>query len=200
MSRPVVGHTKKIVIRIRDAVEEDLPRVADLWEELARYHESLSEHFRLAWDSKRRWSEYLRTKFSEPSTKLIVAEEDGRLVGFMLCLLSPNAPIYKERKVGVVSDVFVQEPRRRKGVAKKMLASAIQWFRKNKVSSVQLAVAHDNIEARLVWRKLGFEPYMVYERLDLDDLDERKLRTPRRVVVKKVKRGSVARRVSRGPS
>ncbi len=148
-----------------------------LWEMLARHHEEVSDQFRLAWDSRRNWEKYLRKKFSEVSTKLVVAEEDGKVVGFMLCLLSPNAPIFKERKIGVISDVFVLEERRRKGVASKMLDVAIRWFRKNKVRSVQLGVAHQNMEARAVWRNLGFEPYMIYKRLDLDLLDKRSGRT-----------------------
>lgn len=160
-----------------------------LWEMLAKHHEKVSPHFQLAWDSKRNWVKYLQKKFSEPSTKLIVAEEEGDIVGFMLCLLSPNAPIFKERKIGVISDVFVLEERRRKGVASKMLDVAARWFRKNKVRSVQLGVAHVNLEARAAWRNLGFEPYMIYERLDLEKFERR----PLAVTVKKV----VARKKAR---
>lgn len=161
-----------------------------LWEMLAKHHEQVSEHFRLAWDSKRNWGKYLQKKFSEPSTKLIVAEEDGEIVGFMLCLLSPNAPIFKERKIGVISDVFVLEERRRKGVTRKMLDVAVRWFRKNKVRSVQLGVAHDNMEARAVWRNLGFEPYMLHKRLDLE-------RTERRAPVARVKKVVTRKKVRR---
>jgi len=164
----------RIRIEIRDAAEDDLQSVVRLWEMLAKHHENVSEHFRLAWDSKRNWAKYLEKKFSEPSTKLIVAEEDGKIVGFMLCLLSPNAPIFKERKIGVISDAYVLEERRRKGVTRKMLDVAARWFRKNKVRYVQLAVAHYNMDARAVWRNLGFEPYMLYKRLDLERLEESK--------------------------
>lgn len=116
-----------------------------------------------------------------------MAEEEGEIVGFMLCLLSPNAPVFKERKIGVISDVFVLEERRRKGVASKMLDVAIRWFRKNKVRSVQLGVAHHNMEARAAWRNLGFEPYMIYKRLDLDK-EARRDRVKRIVTRKKLRR------------
>lgn len=158
-----------------------------LWEMLARHHEGVSEHFRVAWDSKRNWAKYLDQKFSEVSTKLIVAEEDGEIVGFMLCMLSPNAPIFKERKIGVISDAFVLEERRRKGVTRKMLDVGIRWFRKNKVRSVQLGVAHHNMEARAAWRNLGFEPYMIYKRLDLDRDDKRE--KVKRIMTRKKVRG-----------
>jgi len=97
----------------------------------------------------------------------VVAEEDGRIVGFMLCLLEPNVPVYRERKIGVISDVYVKEERRRKGLAKKMFDFAAKWFKKNKVRTVRLNVAADNLEARAAWRMLGFEPFMIDKRLDL---------------------------------
>ena len=186
-----MGEIDRIVIFVRDGTEDDLDGVVDLWALLARHHEEISEDFTLAWDGKRKWSNYLRSKFGEISTKLIVAEEDGKIVGFMLCLLSPNAPVFKERKVGVISDVFVLEERRRKGVARKMLEVAVKWFRKNKVRTVQLGVAHDNLEARAVWRAIGFEPYMIYKRLDLEDLERPR---PERRVRKIVKQKKIRRR------
>jgi len=186
-----LGEIDRIVIFVRDGTEDDLDGVVDLWALLARHHEEISEDFTLAWDGKRKWSNYLRSKFGEISTKLIVAEEDGKIVGFMLCLLSPNAPVFKERKVGVISDVFVLEERRRKGVARKMLEVAVKWFRKNKVRTVQLGVAHDNLEARAVWRAIGFEPYMIYKRLDLEDLERPR---PERRVRKIVKQKKIRRR------
>ncbi len=124
-----------------------------------------------------------------------MAEEDGDIVGFMLCMLSPNVPIFKERKIGIIADVYVLEERRRKGVARKMLDVAVRWFRKNKVRSVQLGVAHDNMEGRAVWRSMGFEPYMITKRLDLDKLDRAPPKTTvkRLVTTKNVKRKRVFR-------
>jgi len=143
----------------------------------------------LASDSKRKWSEYLREKFSEISTKLIVAEEEGEIVGFMLCLLEPNVPVYKERKIGVISDVFVKEQRRRKGLAKKMFDFVAKWLKKNKVRTVRLNVAADNLEARAAWRMLGFESFMIDKRLDLASYSKRRIkRGPVRVVRSRRKR------------
>lgn len=177
-----------IRIEIREATSKDLPEVADLWELLAEHHEKLSPHFSLAWDSKRKWSKYLKKKFSEISTKLIVAEENGRLVGFMLCLLAPNAPVYKERKIGVVSDVYVLEERRMKGVGREMLNFAVKWFKKNRVRTVQLFVAHDNVAARAVWHQLGFEPFMIYKRLDLERLEEKASPLRTRTIIRRRKK------------
>lgn len=169
--------------------------MVDLWEQLAKHHQKLSDRFELAWDSKRHWRAYLEKRFAEISTKLIVAEEEGEIVGFMLCMLSPNVPIFKEKKIGLISDVYVREGRRRKGVAKKMLDVAVRWFRKNKVRSVQLGVAHDNMEGRAVWRSMGFEPFMITKRLDLEMMERvpKEPKVKRLVASKSVKRKRVFR-------
>jgi len=158
-----------VKIRIRDARKEDLKAVVGLWEKLAEQHARLSSELRLAPDGKRKWARYLAKKFSEKSTKLIVAEEDGDIVGFMLCLLTPNTPIYKDKTIGVISDVYVNEKRRKKGVAGMMLKLALRWFAKNRASSVQLGTAYANLEARAIWNQLGFRPFYMYKRLRLDE-------------------------------
>ncbi len=110
-------------------------------------------------------------------------------MGFMLCMLEPNVPVYRDRKIGVISDVYVQEQRRRKGVAKKMLDSGVTWLRKNRVKTVRLNVAADNLEARAAWRMLGFEPFIIDKRLDLDEYPKRiPRRRPVRVVHSKRRR------------
>jgi ribosomal protein S18 acetylase RimI-like enzyme len=164
---PGYGPLNSDTITVRDAREDDLEDVDDLWEQLAKHHEGMSDSLLLATDSKKKWSRYLRERFSEISTKLIVAQEDGEIVAFMLCLLEPNVPVYRERQIGVISDVYVKEGLRRKGLARRMLDLAVVWFKKNKVRTVRLNVAAANLEARAAWRMIGFEPLMIDKRLDL---------------------------------
>ena len=164
--------------------------MVDLWQELADHHRELSPLFEPAEDSRETWSKYLAKKFSEKSTKLFVAAEDHHLVGFMLCMLSPNAPIFKERTIGLISDVYVRPERRRKGITREMLRAALKWFHKNKCKTVSLTVAAANFEARAVWGQLGFKPHMIHKRLDISGFPARGLLTdrfkpPRRKVVRK---------------
>jgi ribosomal protein S18 acetylase RimI-like enzyme len=135
---------------------------------MIEHHKRLSSHFELSDEGRDKFSKYLAKKFSEKSTKLLVAARDGKVIGFMLCMLSPNVPVFKEKTIGVVSDVYVQSEFRKRGITKEMLKVALRWFHKNKVTSVQLSVAAANIEARAAWNQLGFKPHMIMKRLDLD--------------------------------
>jgi L-amino acid N-acyltransferase YncA len=180
--------SRRIRIEIRDASEEDLRGIVELWEMLVEQHRTYSDHFALARDGRRKWARYLRQKFAERSTKLIVAEEDGELVGFMMCLLSPQEPIFAEKATGVVSDAFVRKDRRKKGVMKEMLRVALRWFDKNKMKSVEVSVASANLEARAAWGQLGFKPFLVRKRLQLDKHHAQLLlnsKAPRKIVRRK---------------
>ncbi len=174
MQKEVVK-SRRIRIEIRDATEKDLKGIVELWELLVEQHRTYSDHFAIARDGRRKWARYLRQKFSEPSTKLIVAEEEGELVGFMMCLLSPQESIFAEKATGVVSDAFVRKDRRKKGVMKEMLRVALRWFDKNKMKSVEVSIAAANLEARAAWGQLGFKPFLVRNRLQLDKYHARLL-------------------------
>ncbi|MDQ1372353.1 MAG: hypothetical protein QG582_1269 [Candidatus Thermoplasmatota archaeon] len=172
-------------IQIREAHIGDLGEVADLWEEMAEHHATLSHHFTVSEDGKDKYSRYLARKFSEKSTKLVVATSGPRVIGYMLCLLSPNAPVFKERTVGLVSDVYVRPEFRMRGVAKEMLKYGLRWFHKNRVASVQLSVAAANFAARSAWSQLGFKPHMILKRLDLDKYPATKMLSEEPIVVRK---------------
>jgi L-amino acid N-acyltransferase YncA len=172
------GAESRIVqMRIRDANEDDLKAVVELWEMLVEHHRSYSDHFILARDGRRKWQKYLREKFDEISTKLIVAEEEGELVGFMLCLMSPQEPIFAEKVVGLISDAYVRKEWRNRGVTKEMLRVALRWFDKNKLKTVEISVAAANLEGRAAWAQLGFKPFVVRKRLDMQKSHAQRLMT-----------------------
>lgn len=169
------AQSRRIQIKIRDATEKDLRGVVKLWEMLVEHHRSHSDNFRLARDGKRKWEKYLRERFEEISTKLIVAEEEGELVGFMLCLMQPQEPVFAEKAIGLISDAYVRREWRKKGVTKEMLRVALRWFSKNKLKTVEVSVAAANLEGRTAWAQLGFKPFVVRKRLDLDKSHAQKL-------------------------
>ncbi|MDQ1372458.1 MAG: family N-acetyltransferase, partial [Candidatus Thermoplasmatota archaeon] len=71
-----------IKIQIREARIGDLGDITDLWEQMAEHHSRLSHHFTVSEDGKEKYSKYLARKFSEKSTKLIVATSGPKAVGY----------------------------------------------------------------------------------------------------------------------
>ena len=184
------GDSRRVQIKIREATADDLDGVASLWKMLLELHRQYSDHFTMKRDARKRWRKYLEEKFDEISTKLIVAEENDELVGFMLCLISPQEPVYADRNVGLISDVYVRREWRNRGVTKEMLRVALKWYRKNRLRTVELSVAASNLEGRAAWGQLGFKPFIVRKRLDMEKPQAQILingRTPKKVVRKRKK-------------
>jgi GNAT superfamily N-acetyltransferase len=180
--------SRRVQIRIREADADDLDGVDELWRMLIEHHRQYSDHFTLARGGRKKWEKYLREKFDEISTKLVVADEDGELVGFMLCLISPQEPVFAEKNIGLISDAFVRKEWRNKGVTKEMLRVALRWFRKNKLKTVEVSVAAANLEGRAAWGQLGFKPFIVRKRMDLEKPQAQMLmngKTAKKVVRKK---------------
>jgi ribosomal protein S18 acetylase RimI-like enzyme len=83
--------------------------------------------------------------------KLFVAEADGRVVGTTM--------VNMRGKIGYVAAVMVHPIYRRKGIATKLVKSALNYIQKKRLSRAILHVASKNTPAKSLYRKLGFEKF-----------------------------------------
>ncbi|MFX1239073.1 MAG: GNAT family N-acetyltransferase [Promethearchaeota archaeon] len=68
-------------------------------------------------------------------------------------------------RIGIISNIIVKEEKRREGIGESLMRKGIEYFKKNHINSVRLALktTMDNA-AKKLFIKLGFEPiFMVYE-------------------------------------
>ena len=82
----------------------------------------------------------------------IVAEIDGKLVGFILVEVSG---MYVGR--GSVDDLYIQSEYRNKGIGKALLQAAFEWLKDNGVKRVGLGVHKSNEVAIKLYKSMGFE-------------------------------------------
>jgi GNAT superfamily N-acetyltransferase len=104
----------------------------------------------------------------------LLAEEDGRPIGYALASVIPETPIR-----GHVYDLFVREGARNRGIGKMLVGEVAARMRERGVSHLSLDVGVGNDGARRLYDKLGFFPYEVLMAAPLNDL-ERRLATPER--------------------
>ncbi|NLG73122.1 MAG: hypothetical protein GX495_13920, partial [Chloroflexi bacterium] len=86
----------------RFAAEEDLPRVAELYEQLDAYFRTLSYNFPRMDQVGQLWVDSFRRTLGRFSI-LAVAEQDGELVGFALSRIKRVAPYLGGMLVGELS-------------------------------------------------------------------------------------------------
>jgi len=87
----------------------------------------------------------------------LVAEDEGRVVGFLLASMDRRPGIFLERVHGLISDVYVRPAYRRRGVGRELVGAALAWFAERQVSRVRFRTDARDALGVAVWKRLGFE-------------------------------------------
>jgi ribosomal protein S18 acetylase RimI-like enzyme len=94
----------------------------------------------------------------KPDRLLLVAEQEGLVVGFHYGLLREATPLMAPRLGGYITDVVVSERDAGAGVGSALLTAAEQSFAAHGAEDVTMTVAVHNRRGREFWLKHGFEP------------------------------------------
>jgi len=154
-------------MQVRRASSEDLQAIASLWKGLARYHEPKSKYFKLAPGAKRKFASYVRRSMKRKDVAVFVAQENSKLVGYLIAKIKEEKPVFKLRKRGAITDLFVEKGYRRQGIGRKLVEKALAWFRNRNLQFAELSVHIKNISGKIAWRRMGFEDHMILMRRKL---------------------------------
>ncbi|MDP1719228.1 MAG: GNAT family N-acetyltransferase [bacterium] len=142
-------------MEIRTFKKADLEGVLDLVKKMADYHHALDTFYKSVVDYKN-WEEMAAGWLNDPEMQLFVAEDVGKIVGYIR-VGAEEAPEYSsEEKIGIVYDTLVFEGSRRQGIATQLFEKAVVWFQKKKVNFIELNVDARNEGAIDFWKRSGF--------------------------------------------
>jgi GNAT superfamily N-acetyltransferase len=151
---------------IRPARSAEIDEVADLWGEMYAHQRDHGMALALAPDAVDIWKRQLPGRIDSPVSIVLVAENDGRLSGF-LAAQTKRLPAHltaASSKVGFISELFVRPADRRRNVGRALVDAAFQWFDRAQVGSVELHVLVRNEAARRFWAGCGFVDELVQMR------------------------------------
>jgi ribosomal protein S18 acetylase RimI-like enzyme len=157
------------MLRIRKATLQDLEVLHELQLELAKYEYKLDKNLKNPLRVKEQYYKYYKRKFKNEDCRFFVAEENRKVIGYIVGWIERLPGIYRHKKRGYVADVFVLEEHRGKGVGKKLLEALLKWFKSQKVRWIRLSVYSNNTNAVKVWKKLGFKDYVIEMEMSLKD-------------------------------
>ena len=135
-------------MKLRTMTIEDYDEVFALWTKIRGFG------IRSIDDSREGIEMFLKRN---PSTS-VVAEEDGKIVGSILC--------GHDGRRGCLYHVCVDEAHRRKGIGKAMVVRAMEALRAEKINKVTLIAFTDNDLGNAFWNTIGWtkrEEYNYYD-------------------------------------
>ena len=148
-------------LKMRPAVESDLDRLVDLWRLLMQFHQELDPRFRVKEVSEQAWRDFAKRHMAEHDHFLFVTEASGDIVAYILGSVEINPPPMETGTYGFVTDIYVLDDYRRRGVGTQLWFAALEWFRAKGQTSVRLNVASLNALAESFWRSHGFDDYLI---------------------------------------
>jgi len=103
---------------------------------------------------------WYRSLLEKSTTRIWIAEEDGSPVGYLLAILhqAPENPFVRARRWCEIDQVAVDPRRRRRGIARALILSALSWAKKEGIPQTEAASWSFNDGAHEVLRRLGFVP------------------------------------------
>jgi GNAT superfamily N-acetyltransferase len=145
---------------LRPALGADLPRLTELWIEIATHHTSLDPLFTLRSGAEPEVQRLLTALFRDPDAAIFVWEGPGGLLGFCAVRVDRAPPILQETRRAEITDLGVSAAARRGGIGRELVGAAFAWARDRGIARLEVRVAARNREGQAFWRSLGFDDLM----------------------------------------
>lgn len=146
---------------IRKATEKDTVYLIQFLNDFVKYHKDNNiisaelAPFEEYKDKDNYFKEVVAGYLNEDKFYTFVAEEDGKLVGY-ICGYTEERPSRIFDKKGMIEDWFVRQEYRNKGVGKQLLDALIKEFKKEKCTHLYVSAFANNHETIEKYHKMGF--------------------------------------------
>ncbi|MFH1366813.1 MAG: GNAT family N-acetyltransferase [Patescibacteria group bacterium] len=160
-------YSKTKLIIIRKAKIKDIHQIVLFALNLLKYHQNLDSYFSPVKNVGDLYNKLFRRCIHSKNRYLLVAEINNKIVGYALGETKLRSPVYNKRKIGFISDIFVDNNYRQRGIAKKFIMKFNIWFKDKKLEYVELTVHAKNNIANKTWEKYGFKNYLFMKKIKL---------------------------------
>jgi len=143
---------------VRDAHEDDLPALVQMWSELRDLGGRMERLMPAPDDEAMR--KRLVDVDNDPYSRALVAVVDDEVAGIVLLTETPYAPMFDQRAVHA-HYLHVREGFRRRGVGKALLAAAVAFAEETGAEHVMTSVLPQLRETQRFYARLGMSPVVV---------------------------------------
>ena len=113
----------------------------------------------------------LQTLLEDPSRPILIAESQGRVMGYAFCILQEikDDPVLRDRKVLYIDDLCVDENCRSQSIGRQLYESVCGYAKKWHCDAVTLNVWCGNDSAMGFYEKMGLKPQKIGMEFVLED-------------------------------
>ncbi|PWL41435.1 MAG: N-acetyltransferase [Bacillota bacterium] len=155
-------------MEIRPMMREDYPAVQALYRELFFEMAAIAPMYIQAADQD---VEYLDAVLDSDEDDVLVADEEGTILGFVVLQtqLTPPIPCMVRYRFAALMDLMVRPDARNKGIGTALIDAAKAWTRQNGLRFLELDVLLGNQRARSLYEREGFAPVLSTMRLMMEE-------------------------------
>lgn len=148
---------------VRAAAAADLPALGRLGALLLRLHHEF-DPARFIPSPPRvedAYAAFLGAQLEEPDAVVLVAERDGRVLGYAYAVLEGNDYMALRGPAGVLHDIVVDPAQRGRGVGRILLDAMVAVLESRGAPQVVLSTAERNESAQRLFARAGFRRTMI---------------------------------------
>jgi ribosomal protein S18 acetylase RimI-like enzyme len=158
-------------VSIRRATPADIPDIGRLGALLVRVHHDLDPQRFIAAgaDTETRYGWFLGTQLDEPNIIILVAQRDGKVIGYTYSGVEGTDYMALRGPAGVVYDIIVDPDHRKQGVGRILLGATLDALKARGSPRVVLSTAERNSSAQRLFDRAGFRRTMIEMTRELND-------------------------------
>jgi ribosomal protein S18 acetylase RimI-like enzyme len=158
-------------VGIRRATPADTTAIGRLGALLVRLHHDLDPKRFIPATSRteQAYGSFLGTQLDEPNIVILVAEQDGEVIGYTYAGVEGRDYMSLRGPAGVLYDIVVDPAHRGQGVGRTLLDATLKALKAGGATQVVLSTAERNLTAQRLFERAGFRPTMIEMTRELDD-------------------------------
>ena len=104
---------------------------------------------------------YIKKRINDNDFKIFTAKDNGACIGYVMGWIEYRPPIYHKRKIGYLSNIYVDETHQKRKTGEKLYLTMERWFRGKKVDFIEIKADARNSAAIKSFKKYGFKELSV---------------------------------------
>jgi ribosomal protein S18 acetylase RimI-like enzyme len=121
------------------------------------YHVPFDPAYARSDDAADNWVKYVKSRLSDDSCRLFVAETAGLVVGYVGAVVKEYPPVFEVLKYGFIEEIAVTREYRQQGIGRQLAEAAISWLKSTGVTELNVKIDVANEASMALFRGRGFE-------------------------------------------